>query len=155
MAWHQHTGKPKCRLMAVSYHLTNFWCEVDFEKKEKTLCRSSIITCGSQSKCHTQKTWSGEKMRTVTFWSTMEHAISRTCARLKSQESNITGSRLNPIWIWKEMPWDPARGLGGRITGGALMKSPSVKAIVTGHCCLFKVNWSKALWPLRTRNEQH
>ncbi len=63
-------------------------------------------------------------LESVTFWSTMEHAISRTCARLNSPESSSTGSRLKPIWIWKEMPCDPGRGLGGRITGGTLIWIP-------------------------------
>lgn len=69
----------------------------------------------------------------LTFWSTMEQAISRTWARLKSPEescSNSTGSRLSPIWRWKATPPPAAAaaaapgggsGLGGRSSGGALI----------------------------------
>lgn len=65
----------------------------------------------------------------LTFWSTMEQAISRTWARLKSPEescSSSTGSRLSPIWRWKATPPPAAApgggsGLGGRISGGALI----------------------------------
>lgn len=64
----------------------------------------------------------------LTFWSTMEQAISRTWARLKSPEescSSSTGSRLSPIWRWKATPPPGAAaggsGLGGRISGGALI----------------------------------
>lgn len=67
----------------------------------------------------------GKRDTTVTFWSTMEHAISRTCARLKSPESSSTGSRLKPICMWKETPCEPGTGLGARITGGTLMGNPS------------------------------
>lgn len=76
----------------------------------------------------------------------MEHATSRTWLRLNSAASSSTGSRLRPIWMWKEItpppppppptpppppppapvlvlfvPPENGRGLGARISGGALI----------------------------------
>lgn len=67
----------------------------------------------------------------ITFWSTMEQAISRTWARLKSPAescSSSTGSRLSPIWRWKATPPPAAApgggsGLGGRISGVVLIEN--------------------------------
>lgn len=67
----------------------------------------------------------------LTFWSTMEQAISRTCARLKSPAescSSSTGSRLRPICRWKEMPAAGAAAATGARKGAGPGPEPGTSA---------------------------